>query len=99
MAIAEHGNKSFTVIYDYDLNGNPMFITLPDSTTINGTQSGKLYRTRSKGSHYLSTTWNPADIEVTEVGTGTLKATQSQLDFQFTIDGYTQQHVMTRLGF
>ncbi len=100
VAVAEHGNKSFTVIYHYDPNGNPMFVTLPDSQTQNGAvQTGKLYRTRSKGSHYLSATWNPTDIEVSEVGTGTLKASENKLDFQFTIDGYSQQHLLTRLPF
>lgn len=99
VAIAEHGNKSFTVIYHYETNGNPMFITLPDSQTLNATQSGKLYRTRSKGSHYLTSTWNPADIEVTEVGTASMSANQARLDFQFTIDGYSQQHLLTRLPF
>ncbi|MEO8101886.1 MAG: hypothetical protein ABI790_05135, partial [Betaproteobacteria bacterium] len=99
VAVAEHGNKSFTVIYHYDTNGNPMFVTLPDSQTQGAVQSGKLYRTRSKGSHYLSPTWNPADIEVSEVGSGTLQASQGKLDFQFTIDGYAQQHLLTRLPF
>ncbi len=100
VAVAEHGNKSFTVIYHYDTNGNPMFITLPDSQTINGAvQTGKLYRTRSKGSHYLSPAWNPADIEVTEVGTASMSAGQAKLDIQFTIDGYAQQQLLTRLPF
>ncbi len=99
VAVAEHSTKSFTVIYHYDINGNPMFVTLPDSQTAGGQQSGKLYRTRSKGSHYLSPAWNAADIEVTEVGSAILKASQTKLDFQFTIDGYSQQHLLTRLPF
>ena len=100
VAVAEHGIKSFTVIYHYDTNGNPMFITLPDSQTqAGGQQTGKLYRTRSTGSHYLLSTWNPADIVVTEVGTATLGANQSRLDFQFTVDGFSQQHLLTRLPF
>ena len=100
VAVAEHGNKSFTVIYHYDTNGNPMFITLPDSQTqAAGQQTGKLYRTRSRGSHYLSSTWNPADIVVTDVGTGTLRANQTRLDFQFTVDAFSQQHLLTRLPF
>ena len=100
VAVAEHGNKSFTVIYHYDTNGNPMFITLPDSQTqAAGQQTGTLYRTRSRGSHYLSSTWNPADIVVTDVGTGTLRANQTRLDFQFTVDDFSQQHLLTRLPF
>ena len=99
VAVAEHSSKSFTVIYHYDTNGNPMFVTLPDSQTQGDAQTGKLYRTRSKGSHYLSAAWNPADIEVFEVGTAILKASLDKLDFQFTIDGFAQQQLLTRLPF
>ena len=97
--MAQHGSKLFGVIYDYDTNGHPMFITLPDSQTQGEITSGKLYRTHSRGSNYLSTTWNTADIDVTEVGSATMQLNQGKLDFNFTVDGYAQLRQLSRLPF
>ncbi|MEP7154225.1 MAG: S8/S53 family peptidase [Betaproteobacteria bacterium] len=99
VAIAQHGTKLFAVIYHYDIDGKPMFITLPDSQAAGDVTSGKLYRTRSKGSNYLSIGWNTTDIEVTEVGSATIQPSQEKLNFNFTVDGYAQQRQLSRLPF
>jgi hypothetical protein len=96
---AQHGNKAFVAIFAYDTNGNPMFVLLPNSQSQNGALTGSLYRTQSVGSHWLSPSFNSNDVRVTEVGTATLRPDGARIDYEFTVDGHTQRHTLTRLPF
>jgi carboxyl-terminal processing protease len=102
-SLAQHGDALFGVIYHYDENGRPMFVTLPAATLSGNTASGTLYRTRSNGnSHYLTPTWRASDISLT-VATGVGKAdlafSPAGLNMTFSINGFSQTKELVRQPF
>jgi carboxyl-terminal processing protease len=102
-SLAQHGAALFGVIYHYDENGRPMFVTLPDATLNGNIASGTLYRTRSNGnSHYLTSTWRAADISLTAaggVGKADLAFLPAGLNMTFSINGFSQTKEMVRQPF
>jgi carboxyl-terminal processing protease len=102
-SLAQHGDALFGVIYHYDENGRPMFVTLPAATLSGNTASGTLYRTRSNGnSHYLTPTWRASDISLTAangVGKADLVFTPAGLNMTFSINGFSQSKELVRQPF
>lgn len=108
-SLAQHGTAAFGVIYHYDENRNPMFLTMyvPAFNGNNGgASSATLYRTRSNGaSHYLSPTWRASDITnvpVSGSGTATVGVFPGGVNLSFTITSgttFTQQRTLSKLPF
>jgi|GEM_PF-515844 len=102
-SLAQHGQALFGVIYHYDTNGRPMFVTLPAANIFGNTASGIIYRTRSNGnSHYLTPTWRASDISLTNAGgdgNATVTFTPTGLTLNFTLNGVNQVKELTRQPF
>ncbi len=107
-SLAQHAGTAFGVIYHYDENRNPMFLTMY-MPTFNNTSGGAatLYRTRSNGnSSYLSPTWRASDISnvpVSGSGNASVSVLPSGLNLTFTVNSngnnYTQTRALTRVPF
>jgi lysyl endopeptidase len=109
-SLAQHGTAAFGVIYHYDENRNPMFLTMY-MPVFNGNNGGNsaatLYRTRSNGnSHYLTPTWRASDISnvpVSGAGNATVGTVQGGVNLMFTITSgvitFTQIRALSRLPF
>ena len=108
-SLAQHGTAAFGVIYHYDENRNPMFLTMymPVFNANNGgATSATLYRTRSNGgSHYLTPTWRASDITnipVTGAGSATAGLFPGGLNLLFTITSgttFAQQRALSKIPF
>jgi carboxyl-terminal processing protease len=102
-SLAQHGNALFGVIYHYDQNGRPMFVTMPAANLSGNTATGLIYRTRSNGnSHYLTPTWRASDISLTNPGgdgNATVTITPTGLTLAFTLNGFAQTKDLTRQPF
>ena len=107
-SLAQHGGEAFGVIYHYDENRNPMFLTMY-MPTFNNTTGGAaiLYRTRSNGgSHFLTTTWRPSDISnvpLSGSGNASVSVVPGGLNLTFTVNSngnnFTQTRALTRVPF
>ena len=109
-SLAQHGTAAFGVIYHYDENRNPMFLTMymPVFNGNNGgMSSATLYRTRSNGnSHYLTPTWRATDISnvpVSGSGSATVGTVPGGVSLMFTITSggvtFTQVRTLSQLPF
>lgn len=108
-SLAQHGTAAFGVIYHYDENRNPMFLTMympAFNGNSGGTTSATLYRTRSNGgSHYLSPTWRASDITNTAVsgsGNATVGIFPGGVNLLFTItsgSSFSQQRSLSKIPF
>jgi lysyl endopeptidase len=108
-SLAQHGTAAFGVIYHYDENRNPMFLTMymPVFNANNGgATSATLYRTRSNGgSHYLSPTWRASDITnipVAGSGNATASIFPGGVNLLFTITSgttFAQQRALSKIPF
>jgi len=99
-SLAQNGSSVFGVIYHYDVDRKPIFLTFNEKIT-NGVAAGSLLRTRSSGSNYLTQNWRAADIPPPAV-VGSAIATFTiggGLTLDFTISGFNQKRLMTRLPF
>jgi lysyl endopeptidase len=107
-SLAQHGNESFGVIYHYDENRNPMFLTMY-MPNFNNTSGGAatLFRTRSNGgSHFLTPTWRSSDISnvpVSGAGNASVSVVPGGLNLTFTVNSngnnFTQTRALTRVPF
>ncbi len=99
-SLAQNGSSIFGVIYHYDVDRKPIFLTFNEKIT-NGVATGSLLRTRSNGSNYLTQNWRSADIPApVVVGSATASFTVGGgLTLDFTINGFNQKRLMTRLPF
>jgi lysyl endopeptidase len=107
-SLAQHGGESFGVIYHYDENRNPMFLTMY-MPTFNNTSGGAatLYRTRSNGgSHFLTPTWRSSDISnvpASGSGNASVSVVPGGLNLTFTVNSngnnFTQIRALTRVPF
>lgn len=69
LTLAQHGDNVFGVLFTYDCDGTPLFITLPGVTFAGDTAFlGDLYTTRSSGSWWGSATFDPAHVTSTPIG-------------------------------
>jgi alpha-tubulin suppressor-like RCC1 family protein len=100
LTLAQHGNNVFGVLYTYDCDGSPLFVTMPGVSFSFPTQfSGDLYTTRSSGSWYGSATFNPAHITATRVGSATFSIGGQVATFTPTINGATRASLIWPLPF
>ncbi len=107
-SLAQHGSAAFGVIYHYDENRNPMFLTMY-MPSFNNTSGGAatLYRTRSNGgSHFLTPTWRASDISnvpASGAGNASVSVVPGGLNLNFTVNSngnnFTQTRAMTRVSF
>ena len=112
-SLAQHGSAAFGVIYHYDENRNPMFLTMympAYNGNVGGSSSATLYRSRSNGgSHYLTPGWRVADISnvpVSGSGSAAVTTTTGGLNLMFTVStglsgsgSYTQIRSITKIPF
>ncbi len=109
-SLSQHGSAAFGVIYHYDENRNPMFLTMY-MPTFNGNAGGSsaatLYRTRSNGgSHFLTADWRPSDISnvpVSGSGNASVSTVAGGLNLTFTVNSngnsFTQTRALTKIPF
>jgi lysyl endopeptidase len=109
-SLAQHGTAAFGVIYHYDENRNPMFLTMY-MPAFNGNNGGSstatLYRTRSNGkSHYLTPDWRASDISnipVSGSGSANVGTVPGGVNLMFTITSgavtFTQVRALSQLPF
>ncbi len=102
-SLAQHGNDAFGVIYHYDENRNPMFLTMympVFNATYGGTNSATLYRSRSNGgSHYLTPTWRASDISNVPFagsGSGAISMVPDGLNMTFVVNSNGVNYIQTR---
>ncbi len=99
-SLAQNGDSVFGVIYHYDVDRKPIFLTFNEKIN-RGVATGTLLRTRSNGSNFLTQNWRASDIPTpTAVGTATATFTiGGGLTLDFTINGFNQKRSMSRLPF
>ncbi|MBL8511843.1 MAG: hypothetical protein JNM52_09370, partial [Betaproteobacteria bacterium] len=68
--IAQHGDTLFAVWYTYGSDGKTRWLVMPGGSWAGNAYSGALYKTVS--SPWLGVPYNPAQLQVTQVGTLTL---------------------------
>lgn len=109
-SLAQHGNDAFGVIFHYDENRNPMFLTMYTpafNATYGGNNTATLYRSRSNGgSHYLTPTWRASDISNVPFagsGSGAVSVVPDGLNLTFVVNSngvnYIQTRGLTRIPF
>ena len=94
--LAHQGDILFATWFTYDTNGRGIWMVGPAvRRTTGNTFSGSLYRTT--GPAYSANPWNPAGVDVTEVGTATFAfADSANGTFTYTVGGITQTKPITR---
>jgi carboxyl-terminal processing protease len=99
-SLAQNGDSVFGVIYHYDVDRKPIFLTFNEKIN-RGVATGALLRTRSNGSNFLTQNWRTSDIPTpTVVGSATATFNiGGGLTLDFTINGFNQKRTMTRLPF
>ena len=95
LALSQHGNNVFGVLFTYDCDGSPLFVALPSVAFADPSRfSGDLYTTRSAGSWWGSVAFDPADVTATRVGSATLAFTGITGDFSATINGAARRRTI-----
>ena len=94
---ATDGNL-FGAVYFYDDAGNPRWMTIQGVWTAPGVFSGKLYTTRGPG--FNANPFNPALVQVTEAGAGTLtfSADTQSVRFDFTMGSQVASKQLVRFS-
>lgn len=93
--ITEQSNIIFATWFTYDLNGNPVWLSLTANNTAPGVYYGTLNGTT--GPAFNALPFNPADVRLTPVGTATLTfADGNNATFAYTVDGVSQTKSITR---
>ncbi|HYC35371.1 MAG TPA: hypothetical protein VEC19_03045 [Usitatibacter sp.] len=94
--ITHQSDTLFATWFTYDTDGRGMWLVMSAGTrTAPGAYSGKLYRTT--GPAFSATPFNPAQVGVTEVGTGSFTFTDtSNGTFAYTVNGISQSKPITR---
>ena len=95
---AHQGDIIFATWFTYDLAGKGWWLTMTAPETLLGTYSGTLYTTT--GPAFNSVPFNPAQVKVTQVGTGTLSfGDENDATFAYTVNGNSQTKNITRQVF
>ena len=94
--LTHQGDIIFATWFTYGTDGRGMWLVMSDARRASGnTFTGALYRTR--GPAFNASPWNPAQVTVTQVGSGTLTFTDANNGtFQYTVDGVAQTKNITR---
>jgi hypothetical protein len=98
-SIMQHpSDRIFAAWFVYDQAGQPVWYTLQPGQWLSPTvYSGPIYKTTGT---YLGITYNPGQLTVTPVGTGTfIFHDYSTATFNYTVDGITGTKEITRLSF
>ena len=95
LALSQHGDNVFGVLFTYDCDGTPLFVALP-SVAFSGSSSfsGDLYTTRSPGGWWGSTAFDPAQVTARRVGTASLAFAGGAGNFTATISGSTRSRAI-----
>ncbi|BBJ23401.1 hypothetical protein W01_13280 [Candidatus Nitrotoga sp. AM1P] len=98
-SIMQHpSDRIFAAWFVYDQAGQPIWYTLQPGQWLSPTAySGPIYKTTGT---YLGVTYDPGQLVVTPVGTGTfIFHDYSSATFNYTVDGITGTKEITRLSF
>jgi len=98
--VAHQGNKIFATLFTYDANGQPLWLSMSDSTkTSSATYTGALYR--STGPAFNAVPFTPiTTANVTQVGTMTFTFTDGATGtMTFTVNGTSVTKNIQRLEF
>ena len=97
LTIAQHGNNMFGVWYTYAQSGRPLWVFMPGVQQQSvDTYTGGLWT--ATGPAY-TTTFDPGQVRVTQVGSATIKFHGDTATFTATVNGHTQTKTITRLPF
>jgi lysyl endopeptidase len=98
MSVAQHGQTQFVVLYIYDNNGQPLWVSMPGGQWSNNftTYSGAVYIPRGAPfSNYTSSAFNANP----SVGTVSITYGATNATITYNINGSTGTKVVERLGF
>jgi hypothetical protein len=95
---AHQGNIIFASWFTYDLAGKGLWLTMTAQNTAPGVYSGALYTTT--GPAFNAVPFNPAEVKLTQVGTGTLTFSDANDGtFAYTVNGVSQMKSITHQVF
>ncbi len=95
---AHQGDVIFATWFTYDANGRAWWLTMTAEKIGPNTYAGKLYETR--GPAFNAVPFDPAMVQVIEVGDGTLTFTDTNNGtFRYTVNGVTQTKTLVRQVF
>jgi hypothetical protein len=95
---AHQGNIIFASWFTYDLTGKGLWLTMTAQNTTPGVYSGALYTTT--GPAFDAVPFNPAEVKLTQVGTGTLSFSDANDGtFAYTVNGVSQMKSITHQVF
>jgi hypothetical protein len=95
--LAHQGNVIFATWFTHDANGNAWYLTMTAFQTGPGTFTGTLYRTTGPP---LDAAFDPAQVQRTEVGSGTLSFSDADHGtLSYTVNGISQAKPITRQVF
>ena len=95
---AHQGTIIFASWFTYDLTGKGLWLTMTAPQIATGVYSGALYTTT--GPAFNAVPFNPAQVKLTQVGTGTLSFSDANDGtFAYTVNGVAQMKNITRQVF
>jgi len=95
---AHQGDIIFASWFTYDLTGKGWWLTMTAQKTATGVYSGTLYTTT--GPAFNAVPFNPAQVKLTPVGTGTLTFSDgNDGSFAYTVNGVSQMKSITHQVF
>ena len=98
LTLAQHGNNVFGAWFTYAPSGRPLFVVMPGVQQQTASSfTGTLYTTT--GPAYTSATFNPAQVQVTQVGSATVSFNGEVGTFTATVNGVTQTKTISRQPF
>jgi hypothetical protein len=97
--VTHQGDILFATWFTYDTDGSGMWLVMSNGAkTGEGTYTGALYRTT--GPAFSAVPWNPAQVVVTAVGSGTFTFSDANNGtFAYTVNGVAQSKAITRQVF
>ena len=97
--ITHQGDILFAAWFTYGTDNRGRFIVMSAGRRSGpGVYTGELYRTT--GPRFNAVPWNPREVTVTQVGTGTFRFLDNDTgDFTYTVDGVTQTKRISRQVF
>lgn len=100
LSLSHHNDQMFGVLYVYDTDGSPMWVTIPGGTFSNEMKLfvGDVYRTT--GPSASSFPFDTTRVQHTKVGTATIQFTDANSALlQYSINGNSVQKLITRQSF
>ncbi|MCM2327029.1 MAG: hypothetical protein NDI88_03995 [Lysobacter sp.] len=88
LALSQHGNNVFGVLFTYDCDGSPLFVALPGVTFQSpSAYSGTLYTTTSSSGWWGSPAFSAAGVTATPAGSSSISFNGRNGQFHYTING------------